>query len=249
MAIGRLQTQARNTGTSDPVTLGIRTIYSPVANGLTNIADASADLWSGVTSGPALNAEIRNLKSLEQAAALYSGTVDALEQEIRRLRAMLTLADVPGKTKVGASVVGYFPLESRATLDAGRDRGIKKGMPVVSSDGLYGIVQTVDGGSCQIMLISSAQMRIVGKVQRDPPPVGFVRGQSVGVMVFEVLDSKALPQTGDMVVTSGFSERIPAGIPIGKIVQIEEDAAYGSKRCQVFPGAQVGAVREVFVLK
>lgn len=249
MALGRFQTQARNAGASDPVTLSIRSVYSPIATGLANVANAGDDLWAGITSGPTLTAEIRRLKSLEQAALLYTGQVQSYQEEIRRLRSMIGLTDVPGKTKVPASIVGYFPLESRATLDVGRSHGVKKGMPVVSADGLYGVVQTVDASASQVMLISSAQMRIVGKVQRDPPPVGFMRGQSVGVMVFEVLDSKALPQNGDLVVTSGFSDRIPAGIPIGRIVQIEEDEAYGSKRCQVFPGAQVGAVREVFVLR
>ncbi|HRK21737.1 MAG TPA: rod shape-determining protein MreC [Fimbriimonadaceae bacterium] len=249
MAIGRFQTQSRNAGESDPITLGIRTVYSPVTHGLTSIADGTAEFWSGIVRGPEMAAEIDRLRELEQAALLYQERLEAGDAEIARLRQMLDLPPVPGKTSIAGAVVGYFPLESRATLDIGRNKGLKKGMPVVSIEGLYGIVQTVDARSCQVMLISSPQLRIVGKVERDPPPVGFVRGQSVGVMIFEVLDSKALPQTGDTVVTSGFSDRIPAGIPIGKIVQIEEDAAYGSKRCQVFPGAQVGATREVFVLR
>ena len=162
---------------------------------------------------------------------------------------MIQLADVAGKTKVPAVVTGYFPNESRATANIGQSKGIKKGMPVIAGEGLYGYVQTVDKGSCQILLISSPQFKIMGRVQRDPPPLGFVTGQNTGSMVFDVVDAKALPQTGDMVFTSGLSERIPAGIPIGKIVQIEEDVAYGSKRCQVFPGVQVGAVREVYILK
>lgn len=249
MAIGRLQSQSRNAGASDPITLGVRTLYSPITSGITSIADSAADLWGGITRGPELAAEIARLRKLEQSALLYEERLEAGSAEIDRLRQLLNLPPVPGKTSVAGAVVGYFPLESRATLDIGRDKGLKKGMPAVSSEGLYGIVQTVDARSCQVMLISSPQLRIVGKVERDPPPVGFVRGQSVGVMIFEVLDSKALPQTGDNVVTSGFSERIPAGIPIGRIVQIEEDAAYGSKRCQVFPGAQVGGTREVFVLR
>lgn len=249
MALGRFQTQARNDGRSDVVTRTIRTAYLPLASTFAGMADSTGEFMRGVTSGDELAAEIRRLKNLEQSALLYEERVESYVAEIQRLRDLLALPEVPGKSKAAAAVVGYFPLESRATLSVGRDAGIKKGMPVVAADGLYGVVQTVDAASCQVMLISSAQMRIVGKVQRDPPPVGFVRGQSVGVMVFEVLDSKALPQSGDLVVTSGFSERIPAGIPIGKIVQIEEDEAYGSKRCQVFPGAQVGAVREVFVLK
>jgi cell shape-determining protein MreC len=122
-------------------------------------------------------------------------------------------------------------------------------MPVVAAAGLYGQVQTIDKHSCQVLLISSPQFRITGKVSRDPPPIGFIQGQSTGAMVFDVVDAKVLPQNGDKVFTSGLSERIPEGILIGTIVQKEEDIAYGSERCQVYPAVTIGAVREVFVLK
>jgi rod shape-determining protein MreC len=248
-ALGRYQTVERNQGRQDAVTYAAQSAYGPLTMSLTAAANALENTLGGLVGGGERARRERRWREMESAAALYSETASRLHGEIERLREMLELDPMPGQQRIPASVVGYFPLEGRATLDRGLAHGIRKGAPVVAAQGLYGIVQTVENGRCQVLLISSARLRIVGTVQRDPPPAGFIRGQSAGVMVFEVLDAKALPQTGDMVVTAGFSERIPAGIPIGRIVQIEEDLAFGARRCQVFPNVQVTAVREVFVLR
>lgn len=216
---------------------------------LEEISNGVGDFFSGFTRSGSLIRENKQLRAMDGAMALYSEEIGRRDAEIARLRSLLELPEIPGKTRVPAAVMGYFPNEGRATLNAGTNRGVKKNMPVIAAEGLVGVVQTADARSSQILLISSPQLRIVGMVQRDPPPVGFIRGQSAGAMVFEVTDAKSVVQNGDMVYTSGFSERIPPGIKIGRIVQIEEDLAFGSKRCQVFPGVQVGAAREVYVLK
>jgi cell shape-determining protein MreC len=63
------------------------------------------------------------------------------------------------------------------------------------------------------------------------------------------MDIQSNVQVGDRVVTSGYSEFIPAGIPIGRVVQIHNDLEFGTKRCQVFPNVQIGDVREVAILR
>jgi rod shape-determining protein MreC len=244
-----MQTGSRNQGQTGWLGQFAQAVFSPATSALNGLADGIGDFASGVFDAGSLRSEVRRLRAFEQTAVLYGDTLRRYENEVIRLREMLKLPPTPGKAKIAASVVGYFPLESRATLSVGSDKGIKKGMPVVATEGLMGIVQSVNPSTCQVLLISSAQLRLVGMVQRDPAPVGFVRGLSDGAMVFEVLDAKSVVQNGDRVVTSGFSETVPAGIPIGHIVQIEEDVAFGSRRCQVFPGAQIGSIREVFVLR
>lgn len=249
MGLGRLQSQARSAGHSDPVTLGVRSAIQPLGMTLGYVTDGIGGFFGGMFRANELRREVDRLKGLEISASLYQEQIERFEDEVKRLRAMIELPDVPGKARVPAVVTGYFPNESRATLSVGKTQGVKPGMPVITAEGLYGKVQTVDGTSCQVLLISSPQLKIMGKVLRDPPPLGFIEGQSTGAMVFDVVDAKSLPQTGDKVYTSGLSSRIPAGILIGEIVQSGEDVAYGSKRCQVFPSVQVGAVREVYVLK
>lgn len=247
--MGKLQTGARNQGQSGAVDGAIQTVFAPISGFLSGVADGIGDFADGIFSAGEITEENRRLRALESAAALYEEQSARYEAEIARLRTLLKLPAVPGKTKIPAAVVGYFPFESRITLSAGSDQGVRKGMPVVAAQGMVGTVQTVNAKTCQVLLISSPQQRLVGKIERDPAPIGFIRGMSASAMNFEVLDAQSIVQNGDTVITSGFSDKIPAGIPIGKVVQIEEDVAYGSKRCQVFPGVQIGSIREVFILK
>ena len=55
--------------------------------------------------------------------------------------------------------------------------------------------------------------------------------------------------TGSSVITSGLSELIPAGIPIGIVVEAVDDKQFGTTRVFVLPHIQTGEINEVFILK
>lgn len=247
--LGRIQTSARTGGAVDFPSRMVRSSVSPLSNGLTAVADGVSDFTAGVFRAGALTRENRRLHDLAQAAALYDSRVDLLIGENDRLRRLLSIPKIPGRQRVAASVIGYAPLENRITLNVGSAQGIRAEQPVVTSEGLVGRVQTVEAGKCQVLLISSPRLRIGAMVQRDPPPVGLAIGESPRVVLLDYLDMRATVQVGDEVVTSGYSDRVPPGIPIGKIAQISDDPETGSRRCQVFPHVVLGELRAVFVLK
>lgn len=227
----------------------VRAAVSPLSNGLTAMADGASDFTTGVFRAGALTRENRRLQDLAQAAAQYNARVELMVDENDRLRRLLTLPKIPGRERVAAGVIGYAPLENRITLNVGSDQGVKAEQPVVTSEGLVGRVQTVERGKCQVLLISSPRLRIGAMVKRDPPPVGLAIGESPRAVLLDYLDMRATVQVGDEVVTSGYSDRVPPGIPIGKIAQINDDPETGSRRCQVFPHVVLGEVRSVYVLK
>lgn len=247
--LGKLQTGARNEGRSDPVTYGVQTALSPLTMGLGQLANGTSDLAAGLFSGGALRASNRRLTERAAAASLYEQNVKLLLADNARLRKLLELPPTPGRKRVASTVIGYFPLENRISLSVGADQGIKEGMPVIDADGLVGKVQTVDAKTSQALLITSPRLRIGAMVQREPPPAGIVIGESPRSLLLDYLDMQATVQVGDLVVTSGYSDRVPPGIPIGRVAQLYPDPANGSLRCQVFPNVQVGSLRDVYVLK
>ncbi|MFQ3587403.1 MAG: rod shape-determining protein MreC [Fimbriimonadaceae bacterium] len=249
IALGRYQTINRNHGVPDPISSAVQFVVGPSAAGIAAAWDSAGGFVDGVLSAPRLRAENADLRAQIQALALYDEQVRFYQAEIERLRALMDMPPVPGRRRIPAAVIGYFPLENRITISAGSRQGVRKDLPVVTADGLVGVVQTVDDNASQVTLISSARLRVGALVRRDPPPVGIIRGEAPNVMMLEFLDSNATLQVGDLVVTSGFSEFIPANIPIGRIVRIEDDREFGAKRCQVFPNVQVGSIREVMVLR
>lgn len=247
--MGRMQTQARAAGRLDTVSRTVLATVQPTTQSLGRAMDGTTDFFVGIVNASALVERNRALESQAKAAALYDQTVAVLHRDIDALRKSLNLDPVKGRTRIPASVAGYFPYENRITITVGKKQGIWPGLPVVTSEGLLGVVQVVEEKLSHVSLLSSPTLRVGAITDRDPAPAGLLHGASADVLIFELLDSKIPVTINDLVITSGFSENIPRGIPIGKVVQVEDDEAFGTRRAQVYPLAQIGNVRQVFVLR
>jgi rod shape-determining protein MreC len=161
-------------------------------------------------------------------------------------------------TRVAASVTGFSINENRLTLNVGSNKGIKLGCPVECADGLVGTVEEVGSNQCQVLMLTSAGLQATsnGKTQligaidinRNPPLIGVVRGENASTLTMTFLDSMAPAQIGDLVVTSGFSDKIPRGLLIGKIIQVEPNEELGALKGRLSPAFEPGNLDSVFVL-
>ncbi len=229
----------------------VQALVNPPARILGSASDGASDFVDGVLNARALTAQNRALKAQLSAVALYAEKVDRLETEVDSLRAMQGFAEIPGKVKVPAEVIGFFPYENRLTVSAGSSQGVRAGQPVVTPDGLLGRVQVVTPSTSQVLLLSSPEStnRIGALAERNPPSAGLLRGESSTTYLLEFSDPKAPVSNGDLVVTSGFSEHIPRGIPIGRVIQVDDNVEFGKRQARVYPSVNIGTVREVFILK
>lgn len=251
VVLGRLQTSARNAGSVDVFGRISQAIEGPPSSVFATTADGITEFLTGVANARSLVVENRALKSQMAAVALYTETMDRLSQEIESLRRLQGFPPIAGKIKVPAEVIGYYPYENRLTLSAGSDRGVRVGQPVVAPEGLIGRIQVVTPKSSQVLLLSSpeASNRIGALAMRNPPSAGLLRGESSTTYLLEFNDPKAPVANGDLVVTSGFSEHIPRGIPIGRVIQVDDNVEFGKRQARVYPNVAIGTLREVFILK
>jgi rod shape-determining protein MreC len=221
-----------------------------VAGPVSRVSGSGSDFLSGVFSGPRLAAENRALREQALASALYADQVARLEREVDALRALQGMPAPAGRNLVRAEVVGFFANESRITLNKGEQDGIRPGMPVVAQGGLLATVQTVEPKRAQAQLLTSAGITIGAIVlNRNPPPAGFLRGRDPSTLVVTFQEPKAPVEIGDPVATSGFSDKIPRGIPIGRVIQVEENEEFGTRRALIDPYVSIGSVREVAILR
>lgn len=247
--LGRFQNSARNAGKFDLFTSTVHTVLRPGTSVLNGTADGVGSFFYGITHASSMTEENRRLRELEQVAAMYGEQTEYYVREIDRLRKDLKLEGFPGKTKIPVKIVGFSTYENRITLNKGTAAGIKAGLPVITPAGLVGVIQSADEKTSQALLISSRALQIGARIDRRPAVTGLLRGDSPGSMILDGIDYATTLEVGDLVMTSGFSENIPRGIPIGRIIRIEDDEDNGSKRCIVFPNVQIGDVHEVFVLR
>lgn len=250
IALGKRQSMARADGKAEPVTAVVQTLISPVSRPFGNAAVSSSDFFSGLFAAKRLTAENRRLQALAISAAMYTEQLERLNGEIERLRTLQGFPPLPGKTRVPAEIVGYMPYENRITLSAGANKGIKVGCPVESPEGLVGTVQVVEPDRCQALLLTSTGLTI-GALDnsRNPPPAGFLRGENSSTLTLTFQDPVAPVEIGDRIVTSGFSDRIPRGILIGRVISVERDEEFGSLHAKIDPIVSVGNLREVHILK
>lgn len=247
--LGRLQSGARQVGRVDFISSIVRSTTNPLAAGITNAANSTSDFFAGIFNASDLSRENRAFKQYETIAKQYSETVDRLNHEIESLRALNDLPPIAGREKVAATVIGYFANENRITISVGSNRGIRPGLAVVTGEGLVGTIQTVGQSDSQVSLLADPNRKIGALViTRNPPSAGLIKGENASLLVL-TLDSTSPVENGDLVATSGYSDRIPRGIPIGRVNQVYNDLTTGSKRVDVFPNVTLGSLREVVVLK
>lgn len=249
-ALGKVQNAARDGGRPDVLSNFVQTLTIPVSRPTGALSVGSGEFFYGLTRARRLSIENQRLYDRLAATAMYTEQSTRLQREIDNLRALLALPPVPGKQRVAADIVGFFPKENRMTLSVGTAQGVKVGMPVVAASGLVGTVQTVAANRAQVLLLTTTSLKIGAIVlNRNPSPTGIMSGENASTLTLPFTDPKAPVQIGDVIATSGLSEYIPRGIPIGRVIQVQDDEAFGRRVATVDPFVSPGELREVVVLK
>jgi rod shape-determining protein MreC len=248
IGLGRVQNQARRKGEFDPVSSAIQSAVYPLSEPLIASVQRLADMGEAVRSAPELRLEHERLRQLAAAGEQYSAREKIWLQDYQALRKLSGFQAPVDRKRIPARPLDYFPLENRMTLSVGKNRGVKPGLAVVNAEGLIGVVQAVSEASCQILLLSSPALRVGAMALREPPLAGILRGQGLETLLLDYLPANAKVESGDWVVTSGYSQHIPRGLIIGRVVQIERDPYYGATRARIYPSATIGLAAEVYIL-
>jgi rod shape-determining protein MreC len=231
------------------VTIVAHWIVNAPADGISSFIAGSGDFFNGVFHSGQLSAENRRLRSIANAEALYNTRLTELQEQIDSLEKLEKIPPVAGKKKIAARVIGIFPDEYRVSLSVGADEGVMAGVPVIAPDGLLGVISTVEKHSSQATLIWAPLPFKIGAIVADKPQsAGLIHGDSWEHLTLD-LSINAPIKAGDLVTTSGFSEKIPRGIPIGIVSAVVQDQDFGTERAQILPKVDLGNVQEVFVLR
>ena len=160
-------------------------------------------------------------KELEQKK-LELRQIEILNSKIAELTEMLNLKNRYASIE---GVVGKVTEESKnnleevVTINIGKNQGIKEGMAVVYSNGLYGKVVTVNENTSLVKRISDTTSKIsvqVGTIQQSMILEG---NEEKNPKVTRIDDGIKIVK-GMEVVTSGESDVLPKGIYIGRVSEV-----------------------------
>lgn len=248
IGLGMVQNQARHQGRFDPVSSAIRQGLRPITLLFDRWGDRATVVWGGVKDSEQLRKENLRLREQLAAASLYLESQERLGMEYDKLKALIDLP-AEGKEKVYADIIAASPADNQFTINAGADKGLEENQPVVTSDGLLGIVGTVGEKSSQVMLLKAPSVKIEALVKTEPLLSQGIIDDAIGNrLLMKVFDRNPVP-SGTVVMTTGYGAKIPRGIPIGVVLEISDDEQRGMRRAEVLPYAKLAQVQEVVVLK
>lgn len=143
---------------------------------------------------------------------------------------------------------------STVTIDVGSGDGVRVDDPVISGDGLVGLVASAQGGSAQVTLITDHASAVSAKVV--PGGVQGVIRPDVGDpedLILDFIDSTKDVHGGQSVVTSGWRAKglaslFPPGLPIGEVTSASIVEQEASQQVHLRPYADVANLDLVQVL-
>lgn len=164
------------------------------------------------------------------------------------LKGMLAMKDTISLPLMPANIVSksLSITQNTITINAGINKGIKPGMPVISYRGLVGIVQSCSENFSIIRTIKNVDLKLTVKNEKNRLN-GIMKWDGEKLLIVDV------PRTfdfdiGDRIVTSDISSIIPVPIPVGVVSKIEEDKSGLLNLIQINPFEEVLSVEAVFVL-
>lgn len=224
---------------------------APIQRVWTGITNSLAKGWQGI-------AEIRQLKQQRDELAKMvrelrnenrQFTETRLENE--RLKRMLGFQEkspyqtLPARV-IGRSVNNWF---SFLTIDQGVNAGVRKGMTVITVNGLVGQINAVSNNTAQVLMILDQSSAVSGLIQESREN-GIVEGTSKpdGTLIMQRLPRDAKVKKGDHVFSSGLGGIFPKGIFIGRVAKVERETYDISKKAVVIPAENFNTLEEVLVI-
>ena len=211
-----------------PIT-SFQTWVSQQYQGVENFISASQDIREIRQQNTELEAE--NARMQSQIVELQQQLV---EYEI--LSALLEFARANPENKyIGASVIGRdpSPFLNYIIINRGSDDGLKRGMPVVTQNGLAGRVVQVTATGARVSLITDPVTRINVRIEPSRS-AAVLSGSITGDISLEQIPQEAEVNPGNLILTSGLGGNYPSNIIIGQVTSIKsrENALFQSASVQ-----------------
>ncbi len=238
----------------NPITVGIRTVTSPIRTGFSYIAgeitgfrDFIIDMRAYKADNERLEAENIELKRQNRDVAVY-------REENERLKALLDLQDsMTQYSTVAARVIAYSDSNWYDTVEInkGAVNGISVGNAVITPEGVVGRVTEVGPTYSVVTTLLDPSAAIGIRISRTGGN-GLVEGdeqlsrQMQCQLTF--LDRSTPVIIDDVVETSGTGGIYPPGLVIGTIINISADSTGSLINAVVFPAVEFDSLQDVLVI-
>ena len=174
----------------------------------------------------------RDVASLRQRNAELESEVAELQAQVIQLQQQVSETDIlaalvdfslarSDNTYKAAAVIGRdpSPFLHYVIINAGSNDGIRRGMPVVTDQGLVGRVDAVIADAARVQLITDPASRDNVRLQNAETEASLL-GSVTGDVTLDLIPQDITIEQGDLVLTSGLGGGYPPDLIIGQVVNI-----------------------------
>lgn len=213
---------------------------------------AFGTVQSGLSAIPNIFEIEQENKYLRETNIKLSNEISYLKEtklENIRLSKLIGLKENSNLGVVSAKIVNKSLIQTRntITIDIGSNDSVRINMPVITDDGLVGKVVALSGNYSIVQILYNKDLKLTVKDQRSRVD-GILNYDGTGNLLMTNVPKSADVKTGDMIITSEYSNNFPAGIPVGSVLE-EGNLDNLFKKIVIQPVVNFKTLEEVFVLK
>ena len=174
----------------------------------------------------------RDIVSLRNRNAELEAQVSQLQTQVIELQQLTSKTEIlaalvdfasakPENTYRAAAVIGRdpSPFLHYIIINRGSNSDIRRGMPVVTNQGLVGRVDAVIADAARVQLITDPAS-LVNCFLQNADTNATALGSVTGDVSLDMISQDVTVQSGDLILTSGLGGGYPADIPIGQVVTL-----------------------------
>ena len=207
---------------AERLTMPVQRVLRQFGNELRGAANIAEDTAS-------LRARVDELEKTVAQLTVENLRLKEAEAENVRLRELLQFREANRTLSYkGGQVIGRVvaneptSLNQSILIDIGEANGIQPGMPVVTERGLVGRVTTVYKNASRVLLITDSRSNVDTMLQNTRLR-GMLRGRAGQSPTLDYLPQDKPILLNDIVVTSGEGGNFPPGIPVGQVVEVQQN--------------------------
>lgn len=165
----------------------------------------------------------RNAELEAQISQLQAQVIE-LQQRVRETEILAALVDFSRTAPQGtffkaAAVIGHdpSPFLRYVVINRGTNDGIRRGMPVVTNQGLVGRVDAVISDAARVQLITDPASTVNVHL-KNADTDAILLGSVTGDLTLDMISQDADVEAGDLILTSGLGGGYPPDLIVGQVI-------------------------------
>ena len=221
---------------------GIQAGFSKVIAGFDGIWDDYIAIVGVKKENGALLEEIRLLK------AQNNNFLEAAATNVR-LTKLLEMKETIAPPTLTAEIIGKDPSQWFKTIiiNRGSSDGVKKGMPVVTVEGVVGQVKNTAPHFSKVLLANDPNSAIDVSIQKNRVQ-GIIKGNGKGGFSLQYVLKNYAIEKGDRVITSGVGGVFPKGLATGTVISAVKGRRGMFQQIEVEPDVDFSKLEYLFVI-